>query len=334
MPVTPARRAWRWCCAALLLAALCGAMAAPPPPEPALPAGGYVWTPEFSPQGPVLIVIGLAEQRAYVYRNGVRIGASAVSTGRPGYETPTGVFSILEKRREHYSNLYDDAPMPFMQRLTWDGLALHAGALPGRPASHGCVRLPYGFAERLFGITSRGMTVAIVDRIATPTVVSPGLFATAAAAPPAGTAFTWTPERSPQGPLAIVLSTRDREVVVLRNAVEIGRAPVTLEDGALTQPRAYVLLAGPAPGTSAMFPDRPALRWLELSFGDGPRAAGDGLHEAVARGHLRVDGAFARVVYDALVPGTTLLVTDEPIRAVATSKLTVLEADVPPEPQD
>lgn len=134
-----------------------------PPTTGELRAGEFVWTPQLAPRGPVLIVVSLLEQQAYVYRNGIRIGMSSVSTGQAGYETPTGVFSILQKRREHYSNLYDNAPMPYMQRLTWDGIALHAGAIPGEPASHGCVRLPKTFAKKLFGVTDLGATVVIVD---------------------------------------------------------------------------------------------------------------------------------------------------------------------------
>ena len=81
----------------------------------------------------------------------------------PGHDTPTGTFTILQKRRTHFSNIYDNAPMPFMQRLTWDGIALHAGQIPGTPASHGCVRLPTAFARHLFGETSLGARVYIVD---------------------------------------------------------------------------------------------------------------------------------------------------------------------------
>jgi hypothetical protein len=93
----------------------------------------------------------------------VRIGTTTVSTGRPGNPTPTGVFQILQKKKMHHSNLYDDAPMPFMQRLTWDGVALHAGRIPGRPASHGCVRLPLEFAQKLYGVTYHGGTVVVTD---------------------------------------------------------------------------------------------------------------------------------------------------------------------------
>ncbi len=129
----------------------------------ALDPGEYLWRPDRARAGGVEIVVSLERQMAYVYRGGTLIAATTVSTGRRGHRTPTGSFTILEKNREHYSNLYNNAPMPFMQRLTWDGIALHAGALPGYPASHGCVRLPLEFSRLLFGVTSHGSTVHIVE---------------------------------------------------------------------------------------------------------------------------------------------------------------------------
>ena len=128
-----------------------------------LGAGEFVWQPELAGAGAVEIVVSLPLQRVYVYRGGTLIGVSTVSTGRQGHETPPGTFTILEKRREHYSNLYNNAPMPFMQRLTWDGIALHAGEIPGRPASHGCVRLPLAFARHLFAVTRVGATVHVIE---------------------------------------------------------------------------------------------------------------------------------------------------------------------------
>jgi hypothetical protein len=130
--------------------------------------GQYVWAPGVAPNGPMLLVVNLATQRATLFRNGVPIGATTISTGRPGYRTPTGVFTILQKQVEHHSTTYDNAPMPYMQRLTWRGVALHAGQLPGYPASHGCIRLPSGFAKLLYGVTKLGMTVLITDRAVTP----------------------------------------------------------------------------------------------------------------------------------------------------------------------
>jgi hypothetical protein len=133
-----------------------------------LKPGHWVWRPELAPAGPVEIVVSIPLQLAYVYRGGTLIGAATVSTGMPGHETPTGRFSVLQKRETHFSNLYDNAPMPFMQRLTWSGVALHAGAIPGQPASHGCVRLPKTFASKLYGVTGLGTTVLIVDEAPSP----------------------------------------------------------------------------------------------------------------------------------------------------------------------
>ena len=137
------------------------------PAPPALPAsldpGEFVWQPERATSGPVEIVVSIPLQMAYIYRGETLIGVTTVSTGRRGHETPTGQFPIMEKRREHYSNLYNNAPMPFMQRLTWGGVALHAGHIPGHPASHGCVRLPLEFARLLFTATRVGTNVHIVD---------------------------------------------------------------------------------------------------------------------------------------------------------------------------
>jgi hypothetical protein len=105
--------------------------------------GEYWWKPQLSPNGPLIVLISVPEQVMNVYRNGILIGRSTVSTGSTGHATPGGVFSILEKKQEHYSKTYDNAPIPNMQRLTWTGIAMHSGNLPGYPASHGCIRLPF-----------------------------------------------------------------------------------------------------------------------------------------------------------------------------------------------
>ena len=127
-----------------------------------------MWEPARAEQGAVEIVVSIPLQRAYVYRGGTLIGLTTVSTGKPGHRTPTGKFDILQKRARHFSNLYNNAPMPFMQRLTWGGIALHAGQIPGHPASHGCVRLPLDFARNLFAVTRIGATVHIIDQSPAP----------------------------------------------------------------------------------------------------------------------------------------------------------------------
>ncbi|WP_240884717.1 L,D-transpeptidase family protein [Sphingomonas sp. SFZ2018-12] len=116
------------------------------------------------PRQPVRIVVSLPMQQLFVYRGRALIGASTISSGTRAKPTPVGEFTILQKRPFHRSNLYSDAPMPFMQRLTWDGIALHGGDLPGYPASHGCIRLPTDFARELFALTGLGAEVAVLGR--------------------------------------------------------------------------------------------------------------------------------------------------------------------------
>jgi hypothetical protein len=307
--------------------------------QPATPLellpGEYLWLPELSPRGPVLVLVSLPEQRAYVYRNGVRIGVATVSTGKPGFETPTGVFTILQKKREHYSNLYDDAPMPFMQRLTWGGVAMHAGRVPGYPASHGCVRLPYDFSEKLFAVTERGMTVVIVDEPnRAPMLADPVLFPAAPSTAPRSVStpvdqlrapampeagYTWAPERAPPGALTVVVSTRDRAIVVVREGVEIGRGPVQATGQLPVGTRAYVLLEGFNAAAAPLLPDRPRRRWL--------RVHGEPGDDDPARyaGVLAVAPGFARTVYDALSPGASLVITDEPLGAEPA--ITVMESE-------
>ena len=128
-----------------------------------LSPGQFVWEPKAASTGPVFLVIDLTRQRVLLYRGGVPIAASTISSGSKGRETPTGVFTILQKEVVHRSRTYDDAPMPYMQRLTAKGVAMHAGNLPGYPASHGCIRLPKAFAKLLYGVTELGTPVMITD---------------------------------------------------------------------------------------------------------------------------------------------------------------------------
>lgn len=122
--------------------------------------------------GPLVVNVSLNRQRLTVYDANGPIASSPVSSGRVGYATPAGVYTIVQKRRMHYSNLYDSAPMPNMQRITWSGVALHAGALPGYPASHGCIRLPHGFSKKLFGMTSMGTRVIVSRDPVTPVPIA------------------------------------------------------------------------------------------------------------------------------------------------------------------
>ncbi len=124
-----------------------------------------------APENPLSLIISLVDQTIDVYRGIELVDSSRISSGQTGYESPTGIFSILQKRRFHRSNIYSNAPMPFMQRLTWSGIALHGGRVPNQPASRGCIRLPMPFAEMLFGLTERSAHVIITYDKTRPEIV-------------------------------------------------------------------------------------------------------------------------------------------------------------------
>lgn len=282
--------------------------------------GDYLWAPEVAPDGPVLIIVSLATQRAYVYRNGLPIGISTVSTGMAGHATPTGVFTVLQKAVDHKSNLYNNAPMPYMQRLTWDGIALHAGQLPGYPASHGCIRLPLAFAKLLYGVTRLGLTVVITDEAAVPRVApTPEVFEAApdaASALPLTGGTLWQPERAPTGPVSMVISLADRRLLVLRNGVPIGSAPVTLH-GTVKGAAAYTLRAVDADG----------FHWMRLAL-PGQSGAGSAEVTPEERAQLSVPEDFRTAVSAILTPGATVVVTPDTLQSGSSGKaLTVIAGE-------
>jgi lipoprotein-anchoring transpeptidase ErfK/SrfK len=128
-----------------------------------LKPGDYRQLVDFHPSAPVTVVVDIPSQLAGVYQQGQLVVITTVSTGKKGHATPIGTFRVMGKAVEHYSNLYNNAPMPYMQRLTNDGVALHAGKITGVPSSHGCVRLPLAMAKLLYGATRVGTEVTIVD---------------------------------------------------------------------------------------------------------------------------------------------------------------------------
>jgi hypothetical protein len=133
--------------------------------------------PQETPKGPLQIIISIADQRVSLYDNGTLVARSSVSTGVRRHPTPLGVFSVVEKQRWHRSNIYSGAPMPYMQRITWSGIALHAGELPGYPASHGCIRLTNDFAIQLWHLTKRGTRVIIARQdVVSVEITNPHLF--------------------------------------------------------------------------------------------------------------------------------------------------------------
>jgi hypothetical protein len=285
-----------------------------------LKPGEYLWIPQVSPRGPIVMVVSLPEQRAYVYRNGVLIGASTVSTGKKGHETPTGVFTILQKREDHYSNIYDNAPMPYMQRLTWSGVALHAGKLPGYPASHGCVRMPYEFAQKLFGETKTGLTVVVSDEEMFPgNVAYPGLVApvdvagTPISEPGVVSDAFWRPEAAPEGPVTILITNEDKRMSVFRGGVEIGRSPVT-RNGPDRKVTLHVLTRLEPSAGSPLDPvtGQPEVRWLMVSGDEETTVTAGQLLAAIT-----IPPDFLRNAAAVIGPGTTLVIA-QPAQSTST----------------
>jgi len=290
-----------------------------------LKPGEWVWAPQVAPAGPLLVYVDLSRQRASVYRNGVRIAVSTISSGKEGHETPTGVFTILQKDADHRSSLYNSAPMPYQQRLTWDGVALHAGGLPGYPESHGCVHLPMGFARALFGVTKLGATVVVAGdaadhmRTSNSSLLAPidAMGGEVTPAPLDSDAWRWTPEKATQGPLTIIVSKHDQAIVVLRNGVEIGRSVAQIDDD---DPGTHVINLTVGKGG--------APRWLYVALPGHTEEEGRELDEATVN-RVRVPAPFYAAVKAALTPGATILVTQSSVGESAGQRLTILDAVTP-----
>ena len=288
-------------------------------PTGKLKPGEYWWHPEISPQGPLMILISIPEQEMHVYRNGIMIGRSSVSTGSKGHNTPGGVFSILEKQQSYRSKKYNDAPMPNMQRLTWTGIAMHSGQLPGYAASHGCVRLPYDFSQLLFTTTTRGGTVIIGDgKTPVPRLASnPGLmlapkdFTPEMLHPLGKDDYDWHPERSPEGPITIVISSADKAMYVYRNGDPIGRASIEIGEKGLTSREklgnhVFTMLEGTTGKPSRFTPKHEEARWMRVT------SEGKAVDADTLASRLHFSPEFADKLANELKPGTTVIVTDYP----------------------
>jgi hypothetical protein len=284
-------------------------------PKGPLKPGEYWWNPRLSPNGPLMVLVSVPEQVMHVYRNGILIGRSTVSTGSKGHATPGGVFTILEKKQEHYSKKYDNAPMPNMQRLTWTGIALHSGNLPGYPASHGCIRLPFDFSQLLFSATAKGGTVVVGDG-KTPVphlAASPGLilapkdFTPEMLRPLADNDYDWRPERAANGPITVVVSAADKAIYVYRSGTPIGRAPIEIEGREALGNHVFSMLEGTTGRQSFLAPGRSARKWMSVTNA-GRRVVAEEIST-----RLRMNPEFAGKVYDTLTPGTTVVITDQPV---------------------
>ena len=287
-----------------------------------LKPGEWVWAERIAPKGPILVYVDLARQRATVYRNGVRIAVTTISSGKEGYNTPMGVFTILEKDKDHRSRTYDNAPMPYNLRLTWKGVALHAGNLPGYPASHGCVRLPMEFAKLLFDSMPMGGTVVIAgghkDPIKRPAagVLAPQM--AGITPPPAHLApdepYSWKPEASPSGPVSIIISTGDQQVVVLRNGVEIGRAKAVVQQQS-SETQVMTMTGGARP------------QWIQVGVSDLTGESAEIISTQQVE-QMQLHPQFVTAMRSVLTPGATVLVTQASASAETTGvQATVLDAE-------
>jgi hypothetical protein len=279
-----------------------------------LKPGEFTWHPERSPVGPVAIIVSIPDQRVSVYRNGIRIGVSTCSTGKPGHETPTGVFTILEKDKNHHSSTYNNAPMPNMNRLTWNGVALHAGNLPGYPASHGCVRLPAKFSELLFGVTHVGTPVILAGSHTDPReVVHPGLvlgdyaeqeFASVQSKLK-GEKLPWQTEvTTGDDATSVIVSHADMTIAVLENGAVVAQGPATIANPEQPLGRHVFMLSGGHEGQQGM-------TWHAVSHHDQTGVGLGQPEEAVLR-RIKADAKVRQAMAERMHPGMILVTTELP----------------------
>jgi hypothetical protein len=277
-----------------------------------LKPGEFTWHPERSPVGPVAVIASIPEQLVHVYRNGVRIAVSTCSTGKPGHGTPTGVFVVLQKDKHHRSSTYGGAPMPNMNRLTWDGIALHAGKLPGYPASHGCVRLPFAFSERLFAITHIGTPVIIAGSKSDPwELTHPGLVLGTAAQGDLAEAVAdlkgkkhpsdWNDGR--RAPITtVVASSASRAIILLEDGREIATGRLDINGSPMLGEHVFILRGAEAQGQ--------ALAWQGITHHADPGQPA--AREEALLNRLSTSPEFLKQMQARMHPGMVMAVTDLP----------------------
>jgi hypothetical protein len=279
-----------------------------------LKPGEFTWHPERAPSGPVAVVVSIPDQRVHVYRNGVRIAVSTCSTGKPGHETPTGVFTVLEKDKHHHSSTYSNAPMPNMNRLTWSGVALHAGNLPGYPASHGCVRLPMGFSELLFGVTHVGTPVIIAGGHHDPAeVVHPGLvlsqyaeheFEDVVAKLKGKSVPSMDHADNPTPPTSVLISRADQRAFVLESGKIVAEGVATIRDP-------HVPLGSHVFVLSDTHDERRGLAWHAIGH-HAEQASGFAKPEEDVIRRVGADSGVVEAMKARMHPGMVLVMTDMP----------------------
>ncbi len=285
--------------------------------------GPFEWHPERSPSGHVVIIVSLPDQQVSVYRGGKRIARAPVSTGKQGHKTPTGVFTILQKDVHHHSSKYNNASMPYTERLTWSGVALHAGGLPGYPESHGCIHLSLEFSKLLFSITHIGTAVIIADNRSAPgSVTHPGPFLPALAQQEAEQAVaklrgkklphpkhrkvqtvkTASSGDIPLGHTAILVSGKDRIIQVWDGDKKILQAPVSITNPNRPLGTHLYSLSGIGSGGSH-------IQWSSVHVGGDDRGSGNIIKR------VQMSDAVASKIVHMLHPGASFVITDNSLAA-------------------
>jgi hypothetical protein len=299
-------------------------------PKDSLKKGEFTWAPELSPKGPILVTVSLDEQLAYTYRNGILIGVSTTSTGKSGHETPTGFFHTIMKDAKHHSSKYNNASMPFTQKFTADGVALHAGGLPGYPSSHGCVHLPSEYARLLFKETPMGMTVVVTNKKKSPEFLNHPAFLSPVTGDgklqpherlSATETYRWAPEKSTEGPVTLLMSRTDQRLVVTRNGIEIGRAKIAITNPLDSIGTNVFLAQAITPDPTKQNPNSdPAIKWLAQPLADANYGSNNHGDAAQQFSRVKIPDAFVKVLQPVLSEGTTLIITDAAILRKTTGK--------------
>lgn len=275
-----------------------------------LKPGEFSWHPERAKSGPVSIIVSLPDQLVHVYRNGIRIAVSTCSTGKKGHRTPTGVFTILQKDKHHHSSTYNNASMPNMNRLTWSGIALHAGRLPGYPASHGCIRLPLKFSARLFTITHLGTAVIIANGHTQPReVVHPGMVLDQYAESEfegavAGLKGKYLPKDTGVS-TSVIVSRADQQILIMENGKIVTKGRASIRDAQAPLGEHVFVLNRPHDG-------RRGLAWHAVGH---HHSLSNGFHEpeeALIK-RINADRASIAALQQRMHPGMMLVMTDLPL---------------------
>ena len=278
--------------------------------------GDFSWHPEHSPSGPVAVIVSIPDQLVHVYRGGIRIAVSTCSTGKKGHSTPAGVFTILQKDKNHHSSTYNNAPMPNMNRLTWQGIALHAGNLPGYPASHGCVRLPVKFSQLLFTVTHLGTPVILANGHSQPRqVVHPGMvladYAEHEFEELTGKHFkTAAAQRVPQHQeghtsTAVLVSSATQEIMILENGRIIASGKASIKNPERPLGNHVFILEGPHGG-------RRGLAWHAI--GHHPTLINGFAHpeEDIIK-RIQADTSVVAEMKKRMHPGLLMVMSDRPL---------------------